>query len=255
MRMTKLSTSSLSMPNTRVRSAIVASAVAAVIGLAAPSTSFANKGEDRSKSTCYVVAPSYEEATRNSYSPPAAIRYLTESLGSINSDSEVRYFNHLKQYAYDVTGKATLLLKHDVVDDALANNTDGGDLRIMSTTSGAAIVGKKVWGTYPKDKEGAHLGLTINFGRSDAYNNIFLGPLFLECTSPYTSQTPDKWHCSIKLDGDLNVARDSGVILGQAFGLATEVDLYKVNPAYVQACSVFQDGEYFPKLPINLGKI
>jgi len=144
---------------------------------------------------CYAFVPAgYAEASFDG-GPPLVLRYIATSVGAINTDTEAKQLGHLKQVAYGLNGKATVLF-----DDRCATNgpadcdqttDDLRQIRLMTTIDGTIITGKVLTGTKPADAPGAHMGINVQFLRRIPHLEEFaVGPLTLECTSPQTSTAP-----------------------------------------------------------------
>jgi hypothetical protein len=208
------------------RGALLAGTLA--VALSAPTISFAT-------GTCYVVGGG---------NPTIALRYIATSKGALTSDAEIKNFNHLRQTLYEVDGKSTLLLQLQKEPCAAGatctlEQAEYESVRVMATVTGSAITGAAAT-KYPADEPGAHLGFTLNIVRDIEYSeNTVFGPIHVECTSPYVSPRPSRWICNARID----------FTLGVVFALPTPFELYRVNAAENEACSIFQDGENFPSLP------
>lgn len=215
----------------RLRGSTFVGTLIVLAAAAVPATSFAT-------GTCYAVRLAGTTVSERYGQTPLTIRYLAGLRGAIVTQTEIDKFNHLSQNAYEVDGKATLLLQRKETAD-LQDETGG--IRIMSTTTGSLITGAVPLGKKPVDAPGAHLGLTIHLARFA--DGVFVGPIFLECTSSEVTPKPSVWKCNAKLELDVPVS------LPYVLGLDSPIFLYKVNSADVPACSVFEDGENFPELP------
>ena len=191
---------------------------------------------------CYAFVPAgYAEASFDG-GPPLVLRYIATSVGAINTDTEAKQLGHLKQVAYGLNGKATVLF-----DDRCATNgpaecdqttDDLRQIRLMTTIDGTIITGKVVAGTKPADAPGAHMGINVQFLRRIPHLDEFaVGPLTLECTSPQTSTAPASWLCNVRAEIDIGYFP---FFEQYAFGVPVRLEKLPANTA--RACSVFQDG-------------
>jgi len=217
---------------------------ALAIGVAAAVASILSPATAMATGTCYAFTHSADNqviATQDG-DPPIVLRYIPVNHGSINTDTEARQLNHLKQQAYSLVGKATVLF-----DDYCATNgpadcdtttDDLRQIRLMTTVDGTIIVGKKLSGYTGPDAPGAHMGINMHFLRNiPGINQFAVGPLTMECTSPQTSPTPGSWLCNIRAEVDLGYYP-----FFQQFALNVPIELKKLPANTARACSVFQDG-------------
>jgi hypothetical protein len=191
---------------------------------------------------CYAFVPAgYAQASFDG-DPPLVLRYIAKSVGAINTDTEAKQLGHLKQTAFSINGKATVLF-----DDRCATNgpadcetvtDDLRQLRLMTTIDGTIITGKVLAGTKPADAPGAHMGVNVQFLRRIPHLDEFaVGPLTLECTSPQTSTAPANWLCNVRAEIDVGYFP---FFEQYAFGVPVVLEKLPANTA--RACSVFQDG-------------
>jgi hypothetical protein len=195
--------------------------------------------------TCYAFQSSDPEINSHYGGPPVVLRYIPTSVGSINTDTEARQLQHLRQTAYSLAGKATALFDYrcetvDVGTASCPGTTTEGQIRLMTTIDGAIIVGRPLSGVSTPDEPGAHMGINMHLLRRVLGGYLSVGPVDLECTSSQTSPTPNYWRCNIRAEIDYPFVSD---ILFWQLALNGEIQLAKVPSAQVPACSVFQDGE------------
>lgn len=215
--------------------ALTTGILAALAGLA-PSAAFAT-------GVCYAFVPANFAETTIDGGPPLVLRYIATSVGSINTDTEAKQLGHLKQQAYSLVGKATVLF-----DDRCATNgpadcevvtDDLAQVRLMTTVDGTIITGKVLAGTNPADAPGAHMGVNVHFLRSiPEINEFAVGPLTMECTSPQTSTAPANWLCNVRAEIDVELFYP----FFQQYALNLPIVLQKLPANTARACSVFQDG-------------
>ena len=74
----------------------------ALASILAPATAMAT-------GACYAFTHFNQQPVSTDLGPPIVLRYIPTSVGSINTDTEARTLNHLKQQAYSLVGKATVL--------------------------------------------------------------------------------------------------------------------------------------------------
>ncbi len=191
---------------------------------------------------CYAFVPAnYAQASFDG-DPPLVLRYIAQNVGEINTNTEAKQLGHLKQVAYNLNGKATVLF-----DDRCATNgpadcetvtDDLRQIRLMTTIDGTIITGKVLSGTKPADAPGAHMGINVQFLRRIPHLDEFaVGPLTLECTSPQTSTAPANWLCNVRAEIDVGYFP---FFEQYAFGVPVVLEKLPANTA--RACSVFQDG-------------
>jgi hypothetical protein len=178
--------------------------------------------------------------------PPLVLRYLHTSVGSINTDTEARQLKHLRQQAYSLVGKTTVLFDDKCAAGSVVPNcTQVVDnlpqLRLMTTIDGAIITGKQLSGYQSPDPPGAHMGINMQFLRYIPGVGLAIGPITLECTSSQPSPTPANWLCSLKAEFDEQIF---GPIFEQ-YALNLPVLLQKLPANTAPACSVFRDGELY----------
>jgi hypothetical protein len=199
---------------------------------------------------CYAFVPAgYAQASFDG-DPPLVLRYIAQNVGEINTNTEAKQLGHLKQVAYNLNGKATLLFDDRCAIEGAAGCDTVVDnlhqIRLMTTIDGTIITGKVVAGTNPADEPGAHMGINMQFlRRIPQIEEFAIGPLTLECTSPQTSTAPASWLCNVRAEIDL-VAYFP---FFQQFALNLPVRLEKLSANTARACSVFQDGGLEVKQP------
>lgn len=191
---------------------------------------------------CYAFVPFNYAAASFDGDPPLVLRYIATSAGAINTDTEARQLGHLKQQAYSIVGKATVLF-----DDRCATNgpedcdvvtDDLRQIRLMTTVDGTIITGKVLAGTKPADGPGAHMGVNVHFlRRIPGLDQFAIGPLTLECTSPQTSTAPANWLCNVRAEIDVGYFP-----FFEQYAIGVPVLLEKLPANTARACSVFQDG-------------
>lgn len=215
--------------------ALTAGVLAGLTGLA-PSVASAT-------GVCYAFVPAnYQQASIDG-DPPFVLRYIATSVGAINTDTEAKTLGHLKQTAYSLVGKSTVLFDDRCATTGPAQCDNVVDnlrqLRLMTTIDGTIITGKVLLGTKPADEPGAHMGINVHFLRRIPYLEEFaIGPLTLECSSPQTSTAPSTWLCNIRAEFDVA----SYYPLFSQYAFNTPVVLEKLPANTARACSVFQDG-------------
>ena len=200
--------------------------------------------------TCYAFVPANYGPDSIDGGPPLVLRYIPVSVGAINTDTEAQTLHHLKQTAYSLVGKATALF-----DDRCATNGPAGcetitddlpQVRLMTTVDGTIIVGKALAGVYSPDEPGAHMGIDMQFlRRIPGVDEFAVGPLTLECSSPYTTPTPATWLCNVRAEIDFGYFP-----FFEQYAFNTTVLLQKLPPNTTAACSVFQDGGLIVKDPV-----
>ncbi len=136
------------------------------------------------------------------------LRYIPVNVGSINTDTEAKQFGHLKQTAYSLVGKATVLFDDRCATtapaDCVETTNDLPQVRLMTTIDGTIITGKLLAGYKSPDAPGAHMGINMQFlRRIPGIDQFAIGPLTLECTSPQVSATPSSWLCNVRAEIDL----------------------------------------------------
>mgnify|MGYP003383417966 CR=1 FL=1 len=216
--------------------------ISAVLGVVclSPATGFAT-------GVCYSFTNADPVFARTSDGgPPLVLRYISTSVGPLNTDAEATKYAHLKQQAYSLVGKATALIDFscDGVDAAVACPTsiNGQQVRLMTTIDGTIITGKQLT-TAPLSPHtpGAHMGINMHLlRRLPNFEFIPVGPVTLECSSSQVSPYPNTWLCNIRAEFDIPVKEDS--IFWQ-FAKNHTIVLTKVYTGDSPACSVFQDGE------------
>ena len=186
--------------------AVVAGTLAACAGLMSPATSFAT-------GVCYVFSEPNRAATVDGGSP-IVLRYLATKVGPINTDAEARELGHLRQDAYSLVGKVTVILDRcaDAVEPEPGQVCENlypveDQVRLMTTADGTVITGKVLLGTKPLDEPGAHMGVNVHLLRRipEVAGPFPIGPALLECSSSSTSPTPSSWRCNLRADLDLPV--------------------------------------------------
>ena len=198
---------------------------------------------------CYAFTLPAGVQTFDNYSP-LVVRYIPVNVGSINTDTEARVLGHLKQQAYSLVGKATVLFG-DHCDESAgpACTTNEHQFRLMTTVDGTIITGKVLTGTKPADPPGAHMGMDVQFLRtlygnntqSITGNDFAIGPLTMECTSEQSTPTPNYWSCNVKAEIDTGYAP----FFWQFIDLNLPIVLEKLPANTAAACSVFRDGDLF----------
>jgi hypothetical protein len=217
------------------QSLALSAGVATALAALAPTAAFAT-------GTCYAfVPPNYVNAAFDG-DPPLVLRYIPVSVGPINTDTEAKKLGHLKQQAYSLVGKSTVLF-----DDRCATNgpadcetvtDDLRQVRLMTTVDGTIITGKVLAGTNPADGPGAHMGIDMQFlRRIPGIDEFAVGPLTLECTSPQTSPTPATWLCNVRAEIDFGYFP-----FFEQYAFNVPILLEKLPANTARACSVFQDG-------------
>jgi hypothetical protein len=202
---------------------------------------------------CYAFVPVNYLETSEDGGPPLVLRYIATSVGAINTDTEAKTLGHLKQTAYSLVGKSTVLFDDRCATMAPAdcnevtNNLE--QIRLMTTIDGTIITGKVLLGTNPADPPGAHMGINVHFlRRIPGIYGFAVGPLTLECSSPQPSTAPATWLCNVRAEIDINVdtvAQYFPIFEQYAFNAPVVLEKLPANTA--KACSVFQDGR--PDVP------
>jgi hypothetical protein len=192
--------------------------------------------------TCYAFVPANYAQASFDHDPPLVLRYIAKSVGAINTDTEAKQLGHLKQTAYSLNGKSTVLFDDRCATEGVADCDTVVDnlrqIRLMTTIDGTIITGKVLAGTNPADDPGAHMGINMQFLRRIPYLDEFaIGPLTLECTSPQSSPTPATWLCNVRAEIDIGYFP-----FFQQFAFNVPVILEKLPANTARACSVFQDG-------------
>lgn len=197
---------------------------------------------------CYAFVPVNYLQTSVDGDPPFVLRYIATSVGAINTDTEAKTLGHLKQTAYSLVGKSTVLFDDHCATMGPADCEEVTDnleqVRLMTTIDGTIIVGKVLAGTNPADEPGAHMGVNVHFlRRIPGIYGFAVGPLTLECSSPQTSQAPATWLCNIRAEIDINVDTVAQYFpIFEQYAFNSEVVLQKLPANTARACSVFQDG-------------
>jgi hypothetical protein len=185
--------------------------------------------------------------------PPLVLRYLSTQVGALTTDAESRDFGHLKQTAYSLVGKATLLLEPCINGTNPqqcdpANPSVFRQVRLMTTVDGTIIVGRPLTNTSQTvDPPGAHMGVNVHILRRIPELGVYfpIGPAVMECTSDQSQPNPREWRCNLKLDINEYIGGDGDFFF--AIGLIRPFTLVKLQPGTAKACSVFQDGQpYVP---------
>jgi hypothetical protein len=216
--------------------ALALGVAAAVASILSPATALAT-------GSCYAFTPAYANGISTiDGGPPLVLRYIPVNVGSINTDTEARTLSHLKQQAYSLVGKATVLFDDRCATTGPADCVEPVNnlpqIRLMTTVDGTIITGKVLLGTYPVDAPGAHMGIDVQFLRRIPYVEEFaIGPLTLECTSPQSSPTPAYWLCNVRAEIDIGYFP-----FFQQFAFNVPVRLEKLPANTAPACSVFEDG-------------
>jgi hypothetical protein len=223
-----------------MKSKTLALAVGAATALASlvPTTAFAT-------GVCYIFDDPRPNVETLDGGPPIVLRYIATKVGPINTDTEARSLNHLRQDAYSIVGKVTAILGRcetgAAVCDSIIEPVD--QVRLMTTADGTIITGKRLAGTYPPDEPGAHMGVNVHILRriQGVADNLPVGPALLECSSSYAATNPPSWRCNLRADVSIPYT--------WVFPLFEPIVLTRViNPSREPACSVFQDGEpYVPQ--------
>lgn len=193
---------------------------------------------------CYAFVPNNYQSASFDGDPPLVLRYISTGVGAINTDTEARQLGHLKQMAYSLVGKSTALFDdHCATDGPTDCNTvtdDYAQIRLMTTIDGTIITGKVLSGTKPADPPGAHMGINMHFLRTipGLEEQLAIGPLDLECTSPQSSPYPAYWTCQVRAEVDFAIYYP----FFQQYALNLPIQLEKLPANTARACSVFQDG-------------
>lgn len=190
---------------------------------------------------CYAFTLPSGVQTFDNYSP-LVVRYIPVNVGSINTDTEAKQLGHLKQQAYSLVGKATVLFDRrcDAAGPATTCTSTDHQFRLMTTVDGTIITGKVLLGTQPADPPGAHMGIDVQFlRRIPEYEGFAIGPLTLECTSPQPSPSPAEWFCNVKAEIDIGYVP----FYQNLINLNAPIVLEKLPANSAAACSVFRDGE------------
>lgn len=193
--------------------------------------------------TCYAFVPADYQHNTFDGDPPLVLRYIATSVGAINTDTEAKTLGHLKQTAYSLVGKSTVLFDDRCATTGPADcdtvTDDLRQVRLMTTIDGTIITGKVVAGTNPADGPGAHMGINVQFlRRIPGLDEFAVGPLTLECSSPQTSPTPTTWLCNIRAEIDVGYFP-----FFEQYAFGVPVLLQKLPANTARACSVFQDGK------------
>jgi hypothetical protein len=191
---------------------------------------------------CYAFVPANYANASFDGDPPLVLRYIATQVGAINTDTEAKQLGHLKQTAYSLVGKSTLLFDDRCATEGPADcdvvTDDLEQIRLMTTIDGTIITGKVLAGTKPADAPGAHMGINVQFlRRIPGIDQFAVGPLTLECTSGQTSPTPATWLCNVRAEIDFGYFP---FFEQYAFGIPVLLEKLPANTA--RACSVFQDG-------------
>jgi hypothetical protein len=191
---------------------------------------------------CYAFTlPDSQVSNTIDGGPEFVLRYIPTNVGALTSDAESRNFFHLKQQAYSLVGKVTVLIEFECPTGVICEATiQPYQARLMTTVDGSIITGRLPADGWSPDSPGAHMGVNVHLLRRVPQLGIDtpIGPAVLECTSSQTSATPDSWRCNLK--ADINQG-EGGLFL--AYALIHPFILEKVNANRTPACSVFQDGE------------
>ena len=218
---------------------------ALTIGMATAFASILAPATASATGACYAFTTANHETIQTvDGGPPLVLRYLHTSAGSINTDTEARQLKHLRQQAYSLVGKATVLFDDrcaggSVVPSCTEVVDNLPQIRLMTTIDGAIITGRQLVGYESPDAPGAHMGINVQFLRYIPGIGIAIGPLTLECTSPQPSPTPQNWLCSVRAEFDDQIF---GPFFEQ-YALNLPVLLEKLPANTAPACSVFRDGE------------
>ena len=216
---------------------------ALAIGCAAALTSILAPATAMATGACYAFTiPSNFSATTVDGGPPLVLRYIPTLVGNINTDSEARSLNHLQQKAYSLVGKSTVLFDDRCAttgpQDCQTPTDDLPQIRLMTTVDGTIITGRLLPGQSSPDAPGAHMGINMHLLRYiPGVNELAIGPLTLECTSPHSGPTPSSWLCNVRAEIDVGYYP-----FFQQFAFHTPIVLQKLPANTAAACSVFQDG-------------
>ena len=218
---------------------------ALAIGVATAFASILSPATAMATGTCYAFALPSTVQTFDNYSP-LVLRYIPVNVGSINTDTEAKTLGHLKQQAYSLVGKATVLFDERCNEGgpATCGTTTDSQFRLMTTVDGTIITGKVLAGTKPADAPGAHMGIDVQFLRTTGESQVgefAIGPLTLECTSEQSSPTPSSWLCNVKAEIDYGYVP----FFQQFVDINLPIVLEKLPANTAPACSVFRDGELY----------
>jgi hypothetical protein len=220
--------------------ALALGVAAAVASILSPATALAT-------GVCYAITLPNDVQTFDNHSP-LVLRYIATSAGSINTDTEAKYLGHLKQQAYSLVGKSTVLFgeRCEAADTGCTANDH--QFRLMTTVDGTIITGKVLTGTKPADPPGAHMGVNVHFLRTiygsqvlTGVNAFAIGPMTLECTSETPSTAPAYWYCNVKAE----LAAGYAPFFWEFLDINLPIVLDKLPANTAAACSVFRDGDLF----------
>jgi hypothetical protein len=220
--------------------ALAAGCATALVSILAPATASAT-------GACYAFTH-FNNETIQTYDggPPLVLRYLHTSAGSINTDTEARQLKHLRQTAYSLVGKATLLIDDRCATTGPADCTtpvdDYPQVRLMTTIDGTIITGRQLSGYVSPDPPGAHMGINMHILRrfQGGYPEFAFGPVTLECTTPQPSPVPSTWLCNVRAELDVGY-----ILFFEQFAINVPILLRKLPANTAPACSVFRDGELY----------
>src|SRR5262245_12060471 len=89
---------------------------------------------------CYAFVPANYQHASFDGDPPLVLRYIATQVGAINTDTEAKQLGHLKQTAYSLVGKSTVLFDDRCATTGPAdcdNVTDDlRQIRLMTTIDG-----------------------------------------------------------------------------------------------------------------------
>jgi hypothetical protein len=233
---------------------------ALAIGVATALASILSPATAMATGTCYAFTHAGDNqiiATEDG-DPPIVLRYIATSVGSINTDTEAKTLRHLKQTAYSLVGKATVLYDEECATTGPASCVTATNflpqIRLMTTVDGTIIVGKALAGYTPVDvldAPGAHMGVNVHFLRSFSGNSnvasgldFAVGPVTMECTSSTTSPTPPYWACQVRAEVDAGYFP-----FFLQFAINGPIILDKLPANTARACSVFKDGRLVIEQP------
>lgn len=224
---------------------------ALAVGVAAAVASILSPATASATGTCYAFT-TFENQTIATVDgdPPIVLRYIPTNVGSINTDTEARQLNHLRQQAYSLVGKATVLFDDRCATtgpaDCPAVTNDLPQIRLMTTVDGTIITGRLLAGAWSPDAPGAHMGINVHFlRRIPGIDELAVGPLDLECTSPQTSATPQYWLCNVRAEIDIGFFP-----FFEQFAFHVPIKLEKLPANTARACSVFEDGRLEVEVPL-----
>ena len=146
----------------------------ALASILAPATAMAT-------GACYAFTIQLQPVSTLTLGPPIVLRYIPTLVGSINTDTEARTLNHLKQKAYSLVGKSTVLFDDRCATTGPANcptpTNDLPQIRLMTTVDGTIIRGKAAGGPVLTGRPGSHMGINMHFlRRIPGISELAIGP-------------------------------------------------------------------------------